>query len=190
MKPEVSSTIFIRTHQLGVTLIELLVSICIMAVLLAVTIPSFKTMLMNNRILTTTDALTNSLNYARNVALNQSITVMACPASTLNATSCGNDWSKGWGIISQPATGVPILLQGHLLGTNDPTLSNVAINNTGIVSISFDSKGIATTAAYFKVCDNRGGSYARSIEVLPTGFVQSSPSIGIAVWDGSTLMCP
>ena len=175
---------------MGFTLIEVLNSITVLAILLMLTLPSFKTLIMNNRVLAQEDALANSLNYARNVALSQNVTTVTCPMKTQGSATCGTNWQNGWIVVSQPAAGGNILLQSHVSGINDPVLSSVAISAGAATSVTFDSRGIATTQANFKVCDNRGGAFAQSVEVLPTGFVQSGPTMGVSVWDNSALVCP
>ncbi len=168
----------------GFTLIELLISITVLTVLLVLTVPSFKDMLMNNRITAQTDALSSALSYARSTALTQNMNVVACPFSAAGSTACGGNWQNGWIVVSQPATGNPTLLQANSTGANDPVLSAT------IPSVTFDARGIATTQGNFKICDNRGGAFAQSVQVLPTGFVQSGSTRGSAVWDGSGLTCP
>lgn len=190
MSDFVSNSHSLAPHTTGFTLVELLVSITILAILLGLTLPSFRTTLMNNRVLAQSDALASSLNYARNTALSQNINVLACPASTPGSTTCGANWQNGWIIVSQPTPGASVLLQAHLFGANDPVLSTVAIGGVTAASVTFDARGIATTQVNFKSCDSRGGAFARSVKVLPTGYVQSGSTMGTAVWDGSALTCP
>ena len=180
----VASSHSLPTHTAGLTLIELLISITVLAILLVLTLPSFKNTLMNNRVSAQIDALANSLNYARNTALSQDINVMACPAGAVGSTTCGANWQTGWIIISQPTVGAPVLLQANFSGVNDPVLSSTA------ASVIFDARGIATTQANFKSCDSRGGAFAQSVRVLTTGLVQSGSVMGTAVWDGGALTCP
>lgn len=165
-------------------MVELLITITVLTILLALATPSFRTMLMNNRILAEADALTNSLNFARNTALTQNITVIVCPFNAAGSTTCGGSWQNGWIVATQPATGTPVLLHSHATGTNDSVLSATT------ASVTFDSRGIATTQTNFKLCDTRGANFAHSVEVLPTGFVQSSSTAGVAVWNGGALTCP
>ena len=175
---------------MGFTLIEILISITVLAILLVLVLPSFKTMLMNNRVLAEEDAIANSLNYARNIALSQGINAVTCPIGTQGSSTCGANWANGWIVVSQPTAGGNVLLQSHVSGANDPVLSAVGIIGGAATSVTFDPRGIATTQANFKVCDNRGGEFAQSVEVLPTGFIQSGSTMGTAVWDGSALACP
>lgn len=181
------SEIVVPNHSIssaGFTLVELLIAMTVLTILLALAAPSFRTLIMNNRVLAQTDALASSLNYARNAALTQNVTVRACPYSAANSTTCGTNWQNGWIIVTQPATGTPTLLQAYNTGTNDPVLSATTTN------VTFDTRGLAITQTNFTVCDSRGSEFARSVEVLPTGFVQSSSAMGVAVWDGGGLTCP
>lgn len=168
----------------GFTLIELLISITVLTILLVLTMPSFKDMLMNNRVASQADTLTSALNYARSTALSLNNNVVTCPFGAAGSTTCGGNWQNGWIVVSQPAIGTPVLLQANSTGVNDPVLSAT------VPSVTFDARGIATTQSNFKICDSRGGAFAQSVQVLPTGFVQSGSTVGSAVWDGSGLTCP
>lgn len=168
----------------GFTLVELLVAVTVLTILFVFALPSFQDMILNNRVLAQRNALTSSLNYARNTALSQNANVIACPYGGANSTTCGGNWQSGWIVVSQPVTGAPVLLFSNAAGPNDPTLSSTA------GTVTFDTRGIATTQSNFKICDQRGGSFAQSVQVLPTGFVQSGATMGSAVWDGTGLGCP
>lgn len=87
-------------------------------------------------------------------------------------------------MVTKPSSGTSTLLQSQQLSVSDPVLSG----NVG--SVTFDSHGLTATPSNFKFCDSRGGTFARSIEVMSTGFVQSGDTPGQAVWDNSALACP
>lgn len=166
------------------TLIELLVTLCVGAILLTLAMPSFREMLLNSRMSANTDAFVNSLNYARSTALSQSVNVRVCPLGNLNSTTCGTDWSSGWIVVTQPASGGDTLLKTQQISGIDPTLSGTAS------SVVFDPQGLATTQSNFTLCDNRGGTSARSVSVLATGYVQTGATPGRAVWNNGSITCP
>lgn len=174
----------------GVTFVELLITVSIVAIITIFAVPYFKNMMMDKRMMTARDALINGLNYARNTALTQNATIQACPIGASGSTTCGTNWSTGFMIISQPASGGAVLLQSYRAGSNAPTLSIVPISGVSASSIIFDSRGITTTQAYLKLCDSRGGAYAVSVQVLPTGLVQTAANVGTTVWNGGGLSCP
>jgi type IV fimbrial biogenesis protein FimT len=168
----------------GFTLIELMITLSVFCVLLIIAIPSFNTMILNNRLTANSDSLVNALNYARSTALYQEINVVVCPLGSLGSSSCGANWSSGWIVVTQPASGINTLLKSQQYSSTDPVLTG------SVDTVVFDSHGIATTQSNFKFCDTRGGAFAHSIEVLATGFVQAGTTPGQAIWDNSALTCP
>ena len=173
-----------RSSLAAFTLIELLVTLLVLSILLMVAIPAFRTMVLNNRLTSNTDSLVNALNYARSTALNQAMTIKVCPLGTPGSTTCGADWSAGWIIVTQPTSGTAALLKSQQSSNTDPTL---AANTTEVL---FDRYGLSTTQSNFTLCDNRGGTFARSVEVLATGYVQTGTTPGQAVWNNGSLTCP
>lgn len=177
------------SQQLGFTLIELLITIVIAAILMALAMPSFSSMLMNNRLSAQANAFVNALNYARSNALTQNINAQVCPLGTVGSVTCGANWGAGWIVTTLPNTGTGVLLQSHQVGPHDPVLSAVALNGATASAIIFDPRGLAVTQSNFKICDNRGATFARSLQVIATGSVQQGPTPGQAIW-GGTLVCP
>lgn len=165
------------------SLVELMVTLGVLAIGLTVAIPSVRTMIMNGRLASNADSLANALNFARNTALTQAVDVQVCPLGALNSVTCGANWSNGWIIVTQPTTGVGTLLQSQQF----PSTVNLVGSSS---AVTFDQQGLATTQSNFSVCDNRGGSYARSVQVLATGYVQTGQTPGVAVWNNGTIACP
>lgn len=169
----------------GVTLIEAMVTVAVLAILAALAIPSFTPMLLNNRQSAQSTAFANALNFSRSTALQQKVNVQICPLGAAGSTTCGSNWGLGWIVTTVPSTGASALLQSYQAGPNDPKLSS-----TGASSIVFDPRGLATPQAHFTICDSRGSSFARSLQVFVTGAVQLGSTPGQAIWDGSSLTCP
>lgn len=166
------------------TLIELLVALLVTAIVLMVAVPSFQTTLMNGKLSASTNALVNALNFARSKALYQASNMIVCPFSSAGSTTCGGSWRSGWIVVSVPASGASTLLLSQQYSSTDPTLSS------NIASVTFDAHGLATTQSNFKLCDSRGGAYARSVQVQATGFIQVGSTPGQAAWDNTALTCP
>jgi type IV fimbrial biogenesis protein FimT len=171
------------------TLIELMMTIAIAMILLAIAIPSFSTMLGNNWLTATANALLAALNFTRSNALTQNNATQLCPLGAVGSTVCGTDWRAGWIVTTLPATGARVLLQSQQSGPRDPVLSPVAIQGVTPASVVFDARGLAATQSNFILCDARGSAFARSLQVLATGYAQLGATPGLALW-GSTLTCP
>lgn len=185
-------------HARGVTLIELLTTLAIAAVLTTIAVPSYQSFVMNSQLTAKRDALANALRYARSTALNQNTTTEVCPVSTVNSTTCGNTWPAGWMVILKP-TGTASLLQSFQVPSSSlaqvysETDSSIT---TAATSVNFNSRGLTTSAsALFVICDSRGKSYGYTVAVESTGFIEAGNTQGIDVLTGSAIstggtVCP
>ncbi|MGQ9860680.1 MAG: GspH/FimT family pseudopilin, partial [Thiobacillaceae bacterium] len=89
-----------QRRQSGVTLIELLVTISIAAILMAIAVPGFQDFFRRNRLDGATSDLMATLNYARSEAIRRGVPVSVCRSS--NGTSCSGGWQQGWIVFTNP----------------------------------------------------------------------------------------
>ncbi len=170
----------------GLSVIELMAVLALICILVLIAVPSFQNSMQNSRMTTLSDTLMRNLDYARMTALSQRVPVQVCPFSAAGSTACGSNWSVGFIVVTAPTTGTPTLLQAYNTSTQDPVLS--VPNN--VASVSFGTNGLASAQINFKLCDPRGGTFARSLVVMSSGFIQQGATLGQAVWDGGSLTCP
>jgi type IV fimbrial biogenesis protein FimT len=97
-----------RPHQGGFSLMETLIVIAIIAILLAVGVPSFRYVTQSNRSTSEINGMLGALQLARAEAIKEGQTVSICPSTDLATCAAGaTDWETGWLIFSDPGvTGV------------------------------------------------------------------------------------
>ena len=78
----------------GFTLIELMVTVALLAVILGLAVPSFRTALQNNRITAQANDFLTAFQLGRSEALKRNAPVVVCASS--NGQSCGGPWVDGW----------------------------------------------------------------------------------------------
>lgn len=81
-----------RSH--GFTMIELMVTVAVLGILLAVGVPSFNSFMVNSRTSALANDITSAVNLARSEAVKRATPVTVCPSS--NGTTCAGAWADGW----------------------------------------------------------------------------------------------
>lgn len=157
----------LRARHQGFSLIELMITIVLAAILLAVAIPSFRSIIQNNRLATSANQLVTGLTVARSEAIKRGREVVVRPAT-------GNDWSAGWHVRVDlnddgDVDDAPELLRGF------DGLEGGASLTGGPASLAFQPSGRADAAACFDL-SIPDSSAVRSIDVANTGRVDVNDS--------------
>ncbi|MGH8031160.1 MAG: GspH/FimT family pseudopilin [Luteimonas sp.] len=86
-----------RRRNTGFTLVELMVTIAIVAILVAVAFPSFQGSLRSNRVAAATNELLASISLARTEAIRSTGSAGLCAADATGAACVDvNNWNNGW----------------------------------------------------------------------------------------------
>ncbi len=90
-----------RKHHTGFTIIELMLGIAIAGVLLAVAVPSYTTMVLNNCLTTKTNSFVSAMQLARSSAITYgaNVTVGALPCSLSGGAACDTTNEFGTGLV-------------------------------------------------------------------------------------------
>ena len=129
----------------GFTLIEMLMTIAVAAILMGIAIPSFRYITNANRIASEINGLLGDLQLARAQAIKEGRTVTVCQSS--NNTTCTNDsnnWQSGWIVFSDP-TNVGVYDVGETyIRKQKPFSGSDSFTSTNSVSvITFNREGYA-----------------------------------------------
>jgi type IV fimbrial biogenesis protein FimT len=83
----------------GFTLVELMITIFVAFILLALALPSFRAVIMSNHVTESTNSLLADLNLARSEAVHRGTQV-----AVINVAGAGsNNWSGGWKVAADTA---------------------------------------------------------------------------------------
>ena len=152
-----------RAPMAGFTAIELMVTVAIIAILLALAIPSFNDATLSSQLAANANRVSGSATMARSEAIKRNANVIVCMSS--NGTSCATSggWEQGWIILS----GSTVLLQEQ--AANLGLKLNVV--PTTATSLTFDATGVGTTQADFTICRATPtvGSQQRVVSISATG---------------------
>lgn len=175
----------------GFTLVELLVTIAIVAIVASIALPALSRMVQDAAISTRADQLMAGLQYTRTEAVKRNARVTMCRSA--NGTACAasatlGQWHAGWivfvdgGSAAEVDSGDEILRvqpalkgQGSLVGSGD-VASYVSYTSTGQARLA----GGGPQAGAFSACAELSGIKRRRIALTPgsgwVGVVQLAPA--------------
>lgn len=161
-----------RRRCAGVTLVELLVAVAIVAILGAIGVPAFGQFRADQQVEAQRDALVQAVSTARVEAQRRSIPVRLCPSA--DGLTCGsvNDWSKGWMVYVDNNRS-----QNFTPGTDTVLVSQLISADVRISSVASDLRWLPSgmgSAGAFQFCSQRQPSANRQLTLNPLGSVSES----------------
>jgi type IV fimbrial biogenesis protein FimT len=169
-----------RRRQRGVTMVELMATTAISAVILGAAAPSFVDSVRANRTRSTVQQLTGLLNDARSEATKRNIPVLVCPSQ--NGTSCMSVWlAQAWrlrtiivcydadgnGACDSSTTDAP-----NPIRTRAPVDSTITVTGP-LAAVRFNGMGATASSVSFSVSTGDGSDQSSSITVATTGAVRT-----------------
>lgn len=158
--PSLSLSVPATPAARGFSLLELIIALAIVAILSAIAIPSFSTIIMKATLASQARELLGGAVLARSEAIKRSQVVTLCASN--NGTSCTDDsWASGWlviGIDNRVLHKHKALPQGYLI-------------NAAVTRIKFNPSGLGATMANLTICRATPtvGNQERVVTVSATG---------------------
>lgn len=180
----------------GISLVELMITLGIASILLAVATPSFISMVNNARLTTYTNDFVSALMLAKTEAVKRGFRVTVLPRGGVPGV-----WQQGWDVFvdvnlnqsfdpntaSQCLAGQPCLLRSHDALPGGYTLTSSSSTSSYAGYISYDPTGMATIALQnnaqpdvFTLCDgSHNYLYSRVITINVIGRTNVQAGVGI-----------
>lgn len=136
-----------KTTLEGFTLLELIVTIAILAIFATIAVPTYQRLSKRSAITTTHNSLVAALHFARTHAIERDQSMRVCPIPNKDKYNCGDDWRLGWVVRRADGSGKAINIhqrESKQTLNQNPKKANIDIDWNGPSSgIVFDSNGFA-----------------------------------------------
>jgi len=153
----------------GFTLIELMITVAIISMTMAIGLPSFQSIIASARLTSTTNAMVSALQLARIEALKQHKTVVIRKKN--------NDWSKGWEVFVDDLVENKTFDAGEIVlvvtGFDAPS-SMIKIDPTYTNYVSYGANGRVNQGGSFLFCYPSTGTATdfRKVIIAATGRIR------------------
>ncbi|GAA0809951.1 GspH/FimT family pseudopilin [Colwellia sp. D2M02] len=147
------------TKHKGFSLIEVMVTIAIVAILSAIALPSLNDFLVKMRTDNEVSEIQRLVLTARNTAINEGRNISLCPIAG-NGCSGANDWTVNIGVVSPDG----VVKQKDAIKDGDKLqfpFSSITYNASG----QLDNNNVGT----FSYCPKNYADYSRGVEVALSG---------------------
>ncbi len=125
----------------GFTLVEVMVTVIVIAILTAVALPAFRSFISTQRIKNASFDMMAMLTLARSEAIKRNGQVTAAPTN--------NDWAQGWTVTA--ANGTVISRQNPMPGITITCLQGSPLTAVACSSLSYDAAGRCANAQSMEI---------------------------------------
>jgi type IV fimbrial biogenesis protein FimT len=173
-------------RQTGITLIELILALAVLAIISIATVPGLATLIYNVRMSSSVNELIHSFHSARQNARVTGIATAVCSSRDGKQCQTDNQWANGWLVFANRDADEPPQVDADelILDVHGPVRNmRISANRRAFILRPF---GLRSTNGTLTWCDRRGSDHARAVVVSFTG----KPRINsTAVGDGA-INCP
>lgn len=170
-----------RQTTAGFTLIELMVTVAVLAIVIRFAIPGMNDVILSNRLTSYANDFVSSALLARGEAIKRNRTVTLCAAgATDTACAASGGWQQGWIVADLTVPADPKIIRRQAALETGYQLRNAATT-----TIEFRPTGLPNTALTMTLCKTTTETKPnRALSVSATG----QASVGKAPY--STATCP
>ncbi|KUJ79649.1 hypothetical protein AWR36_014980 [Microbulbifer flavimaris] len=164
-----------RASQAGFTLVELMMVVAILAIVMSIGVPSFNTMIKNNRLTAASNDVAGALHFARSEAVRRGrdVQVEALDNDIANGLRVwfdengdgGFDAGEELRVVRLPAAS-GLVISGEVDGTAQAD-----------IDMSYSPRGAVNgggNVMEVTVCDDRTGNHGKKLRLLASGVLRAS----------------
>jgi len=158
-------------RERGFTLLELMMTVAVAAILVVVGIPGMRSLVQNNRAAAASNSLVSALNLARSEALKRGTSVSVCASS--DGASCSSDWAQGWIVATDSASGTTAPAPGTVIQSWEGLDGGASLSEAnGNDFVRYQASGLSSAKRDFTLTiPDCTGKQGRKISISVTGRV-------------------
>jgi len=163
-------------REKGFTLIELMITLAIAAILLTVAVPSFQSLIENNRLATNVNQVITILHYLKSEAVKRNVAVSLCAGNPNNGCACNPGpgcnatWKNGYIVFTDPNVNCTVDQGDQILQAREGIRGDYTITAVGCLTFRALGNLSANNTVTISICtSNLTADNIRDIVINPVG---------------------
>ena len=163
----------------GFTLLELIVTLAIVAIVLSAGVPSYRGIVMDNRLASQANLFATSIKLARSNAVKYQRNATVCSSANFDAAlpTCSSDadWSDGWIVwVDKDRDNTVDAANDEVIRVAEPVAGTTTFTSAARTEFTYNSRGFINATDILSLCDNRTAETGRDITIRPSGHLNIS----------------
>lgn len=128
----------------GITLIEMLITLALLAILTTIAIPTYDGVVAGNRASAQLGSFLQAVEYARSVAMKRGLDATICASSNDATCAPAGSWTQGWIVFSDPNNNKTPATPGSILRVHGTLSGNSQLTGNANIKlrITFNRFGL------------------------------------------------
>ena len=167
-------------RQTGFSLLELIVTMAVAAILIGIAIPSYRSVVERNSVTARVNDLVGDLHYARSEAATRGQDVYICASSDGTRCAQSGDWTQGWIVYTpnDPTQSNVTPTSGQRLRTQQLDTDGFTLTTSRTEPVVFDANGFSRNSARRFCAQPESSEQDIEIALAFTGRVETNREVG------------
>ena len=153
----------------GFTLVELVLTLTVAAILVAIAIPQLGQFLRSHRLSTDVNDLVADISYARSEGLKRTINVGVCKSDNRATCTASGSWASGWIVFVDADSSGGWTAGDQVLRAHDPLPASISVAAAAADTLYYNSQALLESGVGpYTFCSAQIGQ-SRTISILAGG---------------------